>query len=175
MRTQTNRIKPNEKTKQFGLLSFTFHSEFTFMAVVFSLTTHSISWHFVAVFLFSYFLHLFSLSWCVCHPLLLWTVDVDLCIISSNGIAYCGLRRRQNVHSIVSESYAYHHVQIRTTANRRTKRNKVWIKTKMGNLFNVIWYRLSRLLRLFVLVVRGKMCECVSVRANSVLVFWLKR
>lgn len=102
-KTHTNnkikRPNPRRKTKQFHLLSWTFQTEFTFIAAVFTVTTHSISWHFVAAWFFFWFVceisvlyfilfFICSVLCCVvCHPLLLWTVDVDLCIILSNGIA----------------------------------------------------------------------------------------
>lgn len=59
------------KTKPFRLLSCTFHTEFTFMAIVFTLTTHSISWRFR-----SFVVIRGSLSPCLACSLLL----VDLCI-----------------------------------------------------------------------------------------------
>lgn len=55
-KTHTNnkiqRPNPRRKTKQFHLLSWTFQTEFTFIAAVFTVTTHSISWHFVAAWFF---------------------------------------------------------------------------------------------------------------------------
>ena len=109
--------RTNSKAKfkaVFRLLSFTFHTEFTFIAILLLPLIQ-----FPDIFVRSLVIVIRGFSLCLLHStfFLLAVMRCPFDLYTYNFMwwnrALCAPKRRQNVRTIVSESYAYHIVQIR--------------------------------------------------------------